>query len=172
MPSDEYAGTHFEALDDSPICKAVNARLTAATLATVWAPSLSTLKFRLKGYYLRAVVTTVCNGSEVAGNRLVLCDSVITVPLATIGVLASAAPVAGTSWPGILTKITPDPTATVFVNEPQAQPVTVAGGRGYLSATANNSLKFGLVDGAATPAAVTINTGVIVLSGWVWGSEE
>lgn len=167
MPGPEYRTNYYDALKSSNVYKSVNANYLTNVLAAVWTPA-SGKKFKLKGGCLKAVCTVICNGSEVAGNQLILCDSVVTVPIYCVGVVASDDIVAGSCWPGPqTTDAAPVPTTTLYWND--VQPVPFVLPEGYVSATADNVLKFGLSSGAA---AVTVGTtGSIFLVGCVWGTE-
>lgn len=168
MPSmDTGRNEWYAALRSSNVFKRVEARYTANTLASLWTPA-SGKKFVLKGFKLKVVCTTTSDGSEAVGSRLALLDGAAATPLLALAAIQVTNTVAGCEWPGPIKIGTA--TNTYLVTNGNFFSETFA--EGYKSATANNVLKFGLIDGAATPAVVTIANGVFNISGVVFGTES
>lgn len=158
---------YYQSLRRANVFKSVNATYNTINAVAIWTPATGK-KFLLMGGVVKAVCTAICNGSEAAGQQLVLCDSVVTVPLVTVGVLGTDDVVAGSIWPGPeTTDNAPVPNTQVYFTDPGPLPFNFQ--EGYRSATANNALKFALSDGAAVVNIGT--TGIIRIVGTVWGRE-
>lgn len=165
----KFRDNYYAARRASDVFKSVNTTYTSTTLASLWTPA-SGKKFRLKGANLRCVVTTTLGstGSEAVGNQLVICDSVVTSPIAMIGALSIVDPIAGSTYPGIQLTVAAVTTATALLID-SSRPIELNLNEGFLSSAADNVLKFGVSTGAA---AVDIGSGVIRIVGSVWGTEE
>ena len=153
----------------SNVFKKVYASYTSNTLAAAWTPATGK-KFRLKGGLIMVSCTTICAGSEVAGNLLALMDSTADKCVVPIATLMSDDIAIGSQFPGIQGHDAAVLAATSFAGAAQPGAWRFDLGEGYVSETANNVLKFGLISAAG--AAVTVSTGVLVLSGLLWGTEQ
>lgn len=154
-----FRDNYYAARLASDTYKSVETTFTTTGLGTVWTPA-SGKKFRLKGGFLLATVTTVLS-SATPGAQIVLCDNAATSCLVPIGAISLAANVAGTPL-NVWAPVTPGTT----VAHAAYQPVSFNLGNGYLSAAADNVLKVGTNDGSS------IGSGVITVVGMVWGTEE
>ncbi len=152
--------------DDIPAYVAsVNAVYTSTTAGTIFDAS-STQRLRIKYMKLSCFVATVLAGNETAGDYLIVYDSVVTAPIAMLGVLATVdtvpGSILGTSAQGNTTFTT---AATAFTSGqalPHYQHFDYPGG--YTVTAAGNDIKFGLV-GSDDGALEDVSTGQIRVVG-------
>jgi hypothetical protein len=155
-----FRDTYYQARRNSDTFKAVKTSFTTTGLATIWTPA-SGKKFVLKGGNLLATVSTVL-ATATPGAQIVLCDNAMaTAVIQPIGVVSLAAQSIGSP----LNVFYPVATAGSAPVASGFQPVSFLIPEGYQSATANNVLKCGTHDGS------TIGSGVIQITGVVWGTE-
>ena len=155
-----FRDNYYAARLASDTYKSVETTFTGTALGTVWTPA-SGKKFRLKGGFLLATVTTVTSGAT-PGAQIVLCDNAATACIVPIGSIPLAATVVGTPL-NVWSPVTPGTT----VAHAAFQPVSFNLGNGYLSAAADNVLKVGTHDGSTIGGSA-----VITVVGCVWGTEE
>lgn len=145
----------------------VNGVYTGTTAGTIFDAS-STQRLKIRYLKLSCFVATVLAGNESAGDYLIAYDSVVTAPIAVLGVLPTVdtAPGAifGTSAVGNTTFTT---AATVWSTGqalPHEQLITFPGG--YTTTAAGNDIKFALV-GSDDGAIEDVSTGQIRVIGTI-----
>lgn len=161
---------HYLGAELPTAVKSVTAQLTSNTAATLWTPATGR-KFQLMGGSLSVSVGTV-TGTAVAGDLIVLYDSVVTASFHVLGVFTDAAIVAGSIFgTGVLsdTAFAAATTAQATANAlPPAQVFKIP--YGYLSSAANNALKVAVIKGT-DHTAQSIGSGTISIIGTLWGNE-
>ncbi len=150
--------------------KAVTAQLTSSTAASLWTPATGR-KFQLMGGSLSVSVGTI-TATAVAGDLIVLYDSVVTAAFHVLGVFTDTALVPGSIFgTGVLsdTAFAAAATAQATANPLQpAQKFSIP--IGYISSAANNVLKVGVIKGT-DHTAQSIGSGTISIVGTIWGNE-
>lgn len=146
----------------------VNGVYTGTTAGTILDAS-STQRVKVKGWRLSVFIATVLAGNETAGDYIIMYDSVVTAPIAVLGVLATVDGVPGslmgTSAQGNTTFTT---AATAFTSGqalPHDQEVRIP--CGYTCTAAGNDIKFGVV-GSDDGALEDVSTGQIRAIGTIW----
>lgn len=161
---------HYLGNEQPTVVKAVTAQLTSNTPASLWTPA-SGRKFQIMGGSLSVSVGTV-TGTAVAGDLIVLYDSVVTAAFHVLGVFTDAALVAGSVFgTGVLsdTAFAAATTAQATANAlDPARPFKIP--VGYISAAANNVLKVGVIKGT-DHTAQSIGSGTISVVGTIFGHE-
>jgi hypothetical protein len=171
MPFGVHRENYYEGLSWPSVVKAVGKSITSTTAAAIWTPT-SGKKFRLLGGSLTVHVGVVTATNASAGDFVILYDHVVTAPLVNLGVMVDAAIVAGS----ILGTGVQSDTAFAAATTAQATagalpPINFSIPGGYLSSAADNVLRAVCV-GGDDGAAEDIGTGVIQITGVVWGHEE
>lgn len=145
----------------------VNGSYTSNTAGTLFDAS-STQRLKIK--YIQGIcfVAATLAGSEAAGDYVIAYDSVVTAPIAVLGVVPIAAlkvgSIFGTSGMGATTFTT---AATVFsTGQPMDGKQRHEFPGGYTVTAAGNDIKFGAVVGS-TGALVSVSTGVIRFVGTI-----
>lgn len=120
--------------------KEVSTSFTTTGLATLWTPATGK-RFLLKGFNLRASLTTAASGAT-PGSQIVVCDNTVaTRVIASLGVITSATEAVTRDFGLAMGNF----------------------GEGIPSALANNILACG--------CANTVGAGVVLIRGTVWGTE-
>lgn len=139
----------------------VNASYTSNTAGTILDVT-STQRAKISYIKGKCFVAATLAGSEAAGDYVIAYDSVVTAPIAVLGIVPIAGlkvgSIFGTSAIGATTFTT---AATVYsTGQPldAEQVITFPGG--YTVTAAGNDIKFGVVVGS-TGALVSVSTGVV-----------
>jgi hypothetical protein len=169
MPFGHHRENYYEGLNYPSVVKGFGVQITTTGLATLWTPA-SGKKFVLLGGQI-TVHVGVLLATQIAGDFVVLCDNALTAPIHNLGVLPDTALVAGSVLG--TTQISdaafaPAEDSTLASTMDHQQRFSIPGG--YVSSTANNVLKAGVVLGDAGTVS-TIGTGKMWFVGQVWGHE-
>jgi hypothetical protein len=145
----------------------VNGVYTGTTAGTIFDAS-STQRIRIRYMKLSCFVATVLAGNETAGDYLIAYDSVVTAPIAVLGILPSVDSAAGTIFGTSASGNTTYTTAATVWSTAQALPheQEFVWPGGYTCTAAGNDIKFGLV-GSDDGALEDVSTGQIRVVGTI-----